>query len=1612
MEIKQMAERLNSVPVRKKAKQLLAVTLAVLMVSPVIGNGVAVHAQESEIVNDFAELTGEIVSQQLAVGAEESDIRLPDTLNVIIRIAATDENSAGDASVSGNDVAEPENEPNGAEDNTAVDSEAEPSGETTTGSAVHADTEDLGQEPSESTRSVTLEHIKWEIDAENSTSDTFNSSENGAYYTYVPVLPEGYTVADGVSLPEISVLIGSARMRTALGATEISIGDTVTIDGIDYTYQGDVSEAGLNLNTAPTEATYYKAGEGYALFTPANGGTPATLVLHGATISSADHHTLYLGAETVLKLEGTNRLTNTGTKNGVGIDNYSDGWQDTVIQGGSGDSLIVSAWTGIFAGNLTISGGNVTANGSAYGIITTGDMLIENGAQVSAARDAEGYALDVGNGDYDSPHNLTISGASSLTVSGEANLTGSLSIGSGTAVTVQADSIFWANCATSITNNGTIVNNGIFRLPYSYTAEQVKALNIPGTIQLYSSELDKYKIYANGEFYADGGDVSEAELDLTTVPTEATYYKAGDGYALFTPAGSGTPATLALTNATINVVGDDEAITLPGTAVAIELSGKNTLRSDGDDGISGANYCSPTITSSNGGTLDIEAEGYALNFEKSYGNPLTIGGNASVTAVSNNNIAVLVGGNLTVGGNASVTVISYKNIAVSVEGNLTVESGGKFAAKGVGVDVMVDGTFQAPNFNGSVVKADRTVTPATFDFTIYGTCEMPTIMASLPIGTSQIGIASLHIPSGAQMTIPSGYNMIVTDSTKLKLEGKLVNNGMLYLPVDTTANQIKALNLTGTGSVLVPDSIKADGMPSKDGKTYTNDGVALKVIGDDIIGLDLTTGDHSGKTVANDGYAWDSASKTLTLGNALISGDVTLPAAATINTTASTVIQGRIMGESGATMHLTFTGTAPLSINGGISAGSNGDTVTVQNGAQVTVNGYLSLGEGGDGVLTVTGSSTVMEVVSSLGYAVYCQNVKVENGATLSVKAEGTDSVGVQAVKPGGSVSVTGGSTLKAGCDYGVFIIDGKLTVDDTSKLITNGSIAPFCILDSTSSKAQGELLSLANTPSDTEIAFVKGNTDFSGSKHTYWSLIPKNGSLGVENEQPEIATLTGAKTGTLTFVKASIPGGNDNGGGGSSSGGSSSGGSSSNLITSEKKPDQPVIGSVNANGKVSDHHAVIIITDSMAKTAIEKAQSDAKAQGKTANGISAEVSASAPGAKSFTIITERAALDRLVSTNVKLFQIAGLPANICFDQASLKQQQAQGSGDITMTLKPVTVKNVRNAYDIALSTVKNGKTVNITSMGKGVATVSILYTPGKNEAVGGLYAVYVNANGSATRIAGSAYDTNSKSMIFAANHFSQYGIGYAAPAAKFTDIANHWAKESIDYVVGRGLLSGTSETAFSPNSAMTRGMLVTALGRLAEVDTKAYTKNSFNDVKADSAFRPYIEWAYKKGIVQGTGSGKFEPDRAVNREEIAAIFANYAKTTGYALPVTRSSVTYADTSSIGNAYKNDVKAMQQAGIMMGGTGNKFNPKVSATRAEVSSMLHRYIKLTINPSTAQGWAQNDAGQYLYYKDGIVAAGKWLEIGGKWYYFYVDGSLARSTKIDGYEVDKNGVRKTK
>jgi hypothetical protein len=469
-------------------------------------------------------------------------------------------------------------------------------------------------------------------------------------------------------------------------------------------------------------------------------------------------------------------------------------------------------------------------------------------------------------------------------------------------------------------------------------------------------------------------------------------------------------------------------------------------------------------------------------------------------------------------------------------------------------------------------------------------------------------------------------------------------------------------------------------------------------------------------------------------------------------------------------------------------------------------------------------------------------------------------------------------------------------------------------------------------------------------------------------------------------------------------------------------KSNLPTIGKAYIKAKKgADNSATAVISKKIVANTMAKAQTESVKQGKAEDGISILLSISRPaGTDSLSVVLSQDILTQLTTIEVSTLEIECDLYRLCLDLEAIKEIQKQSTGDITIHIEPVTgltgdaktMIGKRPVYNITISYVKKGKTVHITSLGKGNATLSIPYTPGKKENVSHLFGVYVDNSGKATRIESSAYDTNSGSIMFDSNHFSVYGVGYSTPKEKYTDISTHWAKESIDYVAGRGLIDGTTTTTFSPNMAISRGTLVTALGRMAGVDVSKYKTDLFTDVEADQYYAPYMEWAYKNSIISEVSSGKGAPDQAVTLEEVALILSNYAKATGYTLPVIREAISFADADLTGSTYKEAVTSMQQAGIVMSRSDSRFSPRSNATRGEVAAMLHRYIKLSIDPATAQGWVVNDAGQRLYYKDGIMVSNSWLEINEKWYYFKTDGSLAVSTKVDGYEVDENGVRRTK
>nr|WP_302666485.1 S-layer homology domain-containing protein [uncultured Agathobaculum sp.] len=176
-----------------------------------------------------------------------------------------------------------------------------------------------------------------------------------------------------------------------------------------------------------------------------------------------------------------------------------------------------------------------------------------------------------------------------------------------------------------------------------------------------------------------------------------------------------------------------------------------------------------------------------------------------------------------------------------------------------------------------------------------------------------------------------------------------------------------------------------------------------------------------------------------------------------------------------------------------------------------------------------------------------------------------------------------------------------------------------------------------------------------------------------------------------------------------------------------------------------------------------------------------------------------------------------------------------------------------------------------------------------------------------------------------------------------FTDIAaNAWYADAVEYVYENGIMNGTSATSFSPNETTTRGMIVTMLHRLE--DTPSAASSGFMDVAAGAWYADAVAWAAANGVVNGVSDTAFAPETAITREQLATILYRYAQLKRYDVSVSGNLSGYADASQISDYAMTAMQWANAAGLITGNTATTINPTGNATRAEVATILMRFCE--------------------------------------------------------------------
>ena len=250
--------------------------------------------------------------------------------------------------------------------------------------------------------------------------------------------------------------------------------------------------------------------------------------------------------------------------------------------------------------------------------------------------------------------------------------------------------------------------------------------------------------------------------------------------------------------------------------------------------------------------------------------------------------------------------------------------------------------------------------------------------------------------------------------------------------------------------------------------------------------------------------------------------------------------------------------------------------------------------------------------------------------------------------------------------------------------------------------------------------------------------------------------------------------------------------------------------------------------------------------------------------------------------------------------------------------------------YTLTFET-NGGSAISKVTKNKGTTIDLAQYTPTKS---GATFEGWYSDKGLTKKVTSVKLDANT--TVYAK------WTGTPVSGLPFGDVKSaDWFYNDVKYVYEKGMMSGTAADVFAPNATTTRAMIVTILYRLEGSPAVSGT-SAFTDVPAGQWYTDAVNWAAANQIVNGTSATTFAPSASITREQMAAILYRYAQYKGYDVTEKADLSGYSDNGQI-SAYAKDALAWANAAKLINGiTNTTLAPQGSATRAQVSAILHRF----------------------------------------------------------------------
>ncbi|MPM20472.1 hypothetical protein SDC9_66902 [bioreactor metagenome] len=1160
---------------------------------------------------------------------------------------------------------------------------------------------------------------------------------------------------------------------------------------------------------------------------------------------------------------------------------------------------------------------------------------------------------------------VTEAGAVTLSGSGELTLTGSLDCGSesltvesGAAVTVQG-----TVTAGTVVNGGTLINEGTLILPEATTVEQIQAINLTGDGIVKAGS----KVYLGGIFYADGGDKSSSGIDLSTLPSEGTYYTAGSGYALFTPATTdpvanaklvlhgavvSTTSNTAITlpsDAPVDIVVDsDSSLTAGGSGNVIETGQALSVTGSGDLTLAGP-YNAIKIIGSGAVSIDIDGD---LTFDTAYW-PIDIAGDITISARS---ITAIRGYHFYSGGEVSFT-------ATDGDISLTTEDSPSGAIYGNSITLTANsgavtvhhsdnaGGNYALNGTAVTVSALNDVTITTSRGAIFARDSSCTVSVASQSGSIQMGCASNQCVSASGMIILNAAGDITLNNSSISSSAILASGQTVNITAGGTLTSTSAYGFQ-TGALAVKanevsiEGTTQDGIQASSVSITNTDGtsncesVSITATSSSIDRAAISSGGNvtvktddlfiCGKTSAKA----INATGTVTIGDAgmivgaisagtdnidshilraAYGGDIStsgldLSASVPVVATYYTASSGYALFTPATTTPATLTlHNASINTTTGSALALPDNTVVVLEGSNSTSSEDAAAIYGGD-ALAVQGSGTLNASGVDDG-GLFAEQITVTGSADVTVNGIDNRDANEPSVTVSGNAVFTSTESIRTGS----YVQSGSADVAVNGHLLHGIMTIGELSVSGGSLTVTSEVAALISVGGITlgsgMAILTPSGGKIASTEITVESVTRTITSVLPAGEAALTAELTGStisSNGATNVVIGTAPVTPGSGGGG---------GSSSTTVT---VPVTGGSGSVSFSASVSGNTVTLTATDAQIKEIASAAATTGTIQ-IDVSGL--EVDAVVVPAKVVT-----AASDASGSTGLAVALPGG---TVTFDKTALAS--VIGKGDLKISVDTVDNSKLTEAQKSALGNQSSSALVvdvnvfvngtQTSTFGDGRITVSVPYTPKSGENTDSITVWFIKDDGTIEPKNGM-YNATIGCVEFITEHLSQYLI----VSFPFADVAEDaWYYGSVAYAYNNGLFAGTGAATFSPETSMTRQMIWMVLARL--------------DGKTPADMDAARAWAIENGISDGTN-----PTNSITREQLATILCRYAKYKGYDVTQGGMSIReFTDYDSISEYALTALSWSVNAGLMQGSDKNLM-PTGSATRAQVATILQRFCQ--------------------------------------------------------------------